>query len=196
LLPARQGPHRPPSGLLQVEPERGHGAGIPQDLGLVAASVAPGRQCRSVGDPARLTRRGGQRPLGLEQRGAGSAKVRPGQANQQLPDGGVVADRADELSHDAEAAPDHDLPRGRLDIASNQAQQGGLPGAVGPDQRRMMAVADPEGGVLQQHTAARQHMTEMGDIDSAHGLMGRGSPKPPPAPCHGPLPPSPQFPGR
>jgi hypothetical protein len=95
--------------------------------------------------------------------------TRPGSpSDEQVADGRLVVDRADELPHHAEPAAVRHPARGRRQVAGDEAQQGRLAGAVRPDERDVRAVADAERHVLQQRPAVGEGVGEMRDVDVAH----------------------------
>ena len=80
----------------------------------------------------------------------------------------VAAAVADELTHHAEAArAGHDACVGRQ-VAGDDAQQGGLAGPVGADEGDLLAVADAEAHLVEQHPPVRQLVTHSGDIHVTH----------------------------
>jgi len=53
-------------------------------------------------------------------------------------------------------------------ITGDDAQQGGLAGAVRADQRDLGALPDPERDVVEQHPAVRQLVAHPSDVDMSH----------------------------
>ena len=87
LLAAGQRAHHPVLGPLERDAERGDGDGVPADLGVVAAGVAPGRERGRVPQLGRLVLGLGQRPLGRLQlaRRPPAAAAAPGRAGTRGP---------------------------------------------------------------------------------------------------------------
>ncbi|KJQ55030.1 hypothetical protein RS85_01089 [Microbacterium sp. SA39] len=91
-----------------------------------------------------------------------------GDAHQQLVHRLPGAAVSDELIHDAESAIDgHDAVVGLL-ITADDAQQGGLPGAVRSDQRAGGAGPHPERRLVEKRSAVGERQRDCGDIDVAH----------------------------
>ena len=83
-------------------------------------------------------------------------------------DGLVATAVADELTHHAEpAGAGHDTRVGRQ-VAGDDAQERGLAGSVGADEGDLLAVADAEAHVVEQHPPVRQLVTYSGDIHVTH----------------------------
>src|SRR5215203_2276054 len=59
-----------------------------------------------------------------------------------------VADTADELPHHAQTAAPRDRAAGRRQITSNDLQQRGLAGAIGPNEGDRGAFTDAEGHIV------------------------------------------------
>ena len=82
---------------------------------------------------------------------------------------GLVATAvADELPHHAQPAGAGDDARVGRQVAGDDAQQRGLPGPVGADERDLLAVTDAEADVVEQHPPVRQLVTHSGDIHMTH----------------------------
>jgi hypothetical protein len=142
---------------LERHAEGGGGADVPQHLGVVAAGVTPVGQRLGVGELGLLVVPLHHHELGGVDRPAGLADGRWSEADEQVAHGGVVADRADELPHDAEPALGHDRAGVRLQVTGDDPQQRRLARAVGADQCRLDPVADPEADVGEQLPAVGQH---------------------------------------
>ena len=155
--------------LLVRHPQRGRGAHVPDDLGVVAVGVAPVRQRGGVAHLGRgvVVLHHGQ--LGGLQGPPGRLEAGRGEVDEQVAHGGVVADRADELPHHAQAAGAGDLTRRRREVAGDHPQQRGLARPVGADERGLGAVADPEAHLVEQHPPVRQDAGELLDVDVTHG---------------------------
>ncbi len=83
-------------------------------------------------------------------------------------DGLVTAAVADELAHHAQSArARHDAGVGG-EVAGDDAQQGGLARPVGADEGDLLAVADAEADVVEQHPPVRQLVTHSSDIHVTH----------------------------
>ena len=81
----------------------------------------------------------------------------------------------DELAHDAQASGAGHRAAVRGQVAGDDPQQRGLPGAVRADQRDLGALAHQERHIGQQLTPIGQHIAHAGDIHVTHGsiLPGR-----------------------
>ncbi len=154
LTPAERA-HLAPLRLLVRHAECGHGADVPQRLGLVAACLGPVAQRLRVrhlrglvvdGENALLGRVDGLRRLpdpGL------------GHGHQQVADGPLVPHRAHELGHHAQAAAHRDRAAVRLDLPGEEPQQCRLARAVRPDEGDDGTVGHPERSVAEQHPSVR-----------------------------------------
>ena len=147
---------------------RGDGARIPQHLGVVAPDVAPVRP--RVREPntglgrSRLV--GGA--LGRDEAGVGVADLGRAHPEEQLADRRVVADGADELAHDPEAAVDRDRARRCALVARDHTDEGRLPDAVRADEGGVLGVADAEGHVVEELAPARGAIRKPVDLERAH----------------------------
>jgi hypothetical protein len=173
LLTARQRGQLPVLAVVVRDTEGGDGHGVPGDLGLVPADVAP------VGQGVRI-RHLTALVVGLHQR-----QLRGLHRVPRLADGGrrqvdeeplhvrVVADRADELAHHAEPAGTGDRARLRDQVTGDDAQQRRLAGPVLADQRRAGALPDAEADVVQEHPPVGKGVPDPADIDVAHRAIIR-----------------------
>jgi hypothetical protein len=168
LLPARQRGQVAVLAPVVGDAERRDGHGVPGDLDVVAARVAPLGQGVGVGHLGCLV-------VGLHEGELGGLDGLPGGADggrreveQEPLHRGVVAHRADELAHHAESADAGDRPGLGLQVAGDDPQQRGLPGAVLPHQRGAGALTDPEGHLVQQHAPVGQGVPHTGHVDVAH----------------------------
>ena len=59
----------------------------------------------------------------------------------------------------------------RRQVAGDDPQQGGLAGAVGPDQRGLGALADPEAHVVEQHPAVGELVPDGLHVEITHGCQ-------------------------
>ena len=75
---------------------------------------------------------------------------------------------ADELAHHTQPARARHRPRMGSEITGDDPEQGGLAGAVRPDQRDLRALADAERDVVEQHPTVRELVPDTGDIDMTH----------------------------
>ena len=169
LLAAGQRAHLAPLRPLVRHAEGGHRADVPQRLGVVAADVAPVGERLGVAhlDPLVVVLH--HRQLGrVERLGGGPDRLRRN-GKQQVAHRGLVAHLADELAHHAEPAGPGDGAVVRREVAGDDPQQRGLAGAVGPDQRDLDALADPEGDLVEQPPAVRQVEDDGVEVDVAHG---------------------------
>ena len=119
----------------------------------------------------------GDGALCLGELGRGSAHGRRRKRHEERAHGRVVADRADELAHDAGAPVDPHRSVGRLVVAGEDPQHGRLADAVRTDERDALAVADPERDVVEQAMSAAGALPRQAlHFDRAHGeatLRGR-----------------------
>ena len=168
LLPAGQRRQLAVLAPLERNAQRGDGDGVPGDLGVVPADVAPVREGGGVGHLVALV-------VGLHERELGRVDGVPGLADggrrevdQEPLHGRVVADRADELPHDAEPAGARDRPGLGDQVAGDDPQQGRLPRTVLTDQRGPGAVPDAEVDVVEQHPPVGKGVPDTGDVDVAH----------------------------
>ena len=170
LLAAGQRAHLAVLGGDERQPERRDRDGVPEDLEVVPVHLAPPGEGVGVPQLGRLVvdlhereLRGGEL---LPRRAGGGV----GEADEELLDGRLVADRADELAHHrglAVAAGDVDAAGVGRVVAGHDPQQGRLAGPVRPDQRGLGALADPEPDVVEQHPAVREHPSYAVDLDAA-----------------------------
>ena len=144
LLAAGQRGQLPVLAPVVLHAERGDRHGVPEHLGGVAAGVAPVRQRVRVAQLGLLVVDLHQRQLGRRQRRPGLLDGRRAQPDQEVLDRRVVAHRADELPHHAQAAGLGDAALLGRQVAGDDPQQGGLAGAVGAHQRGLRPLADPE----------------------------------------------------
>ena len=108
-------------------------------------------------------------------RDRGLADARRRNRQQQFVHIRRVADASDELAHHPEATAVRHAAGVRGEVPGDQPQQRRLARAVRADERGRDAVADPERDVVKQHPAVRQGVTDMSDLDMAHGSQ---SPEP------------------
>ncbi len=176
LLTARKIANRTVLAAIERHPERGHGACIPQNLGVITTGVTPVHQrlrvCRRrhvvlVLDHDKLSAFNGL-PRGTQ--------IWAGDRNKESPDRDVVTNRSDELGHDADRPAVNSVSGRRAEFTSEDAHQGRLTRAVWSDQTRDFSLADSERDVVQQVGAVRQHVCEVRDFKMAHGDQ--------PAPSH------------
>ena len=80
-----------------------------------------------------------------------------------------VTDAADELTHHAQTAAPRDRAAGRRQITSNDLQQCGLAGTVGPNQGDRGAFTNAEGHIVEQYAAVGKVVAHPGKIDMSHG---------------------------
>ena len=141
-------------------------ADVPGDLELVAAGVAPLGECRGVAHLRRLV-------VGLHERQLAALHL------LGRPTGALGRDREEQLSHGGGAAPDHLAhdPEAagaghhtgvRDQLSGDDAQQGGLAGAVRPDESDLGALPHPERDVVEQHPPVRQLVADSCDVDVSH----------------------------
>jgi len=168
LLTAGQRAHVAPAALVVRDAERGHRAGVPVHLGLVAPGLAPFAQRRRVAQLRPLVVALHHDQLGRVQPGRGLEHPRRRDRKQQVTDHGCDLDalvRADELAHDAEAAARRDRARLRLQVPGHQPEQRGLAGPVRPDQGGRDPLADAEARVVEQRPPVRQHVADVRHLD-------------------------------
>ena len=176
LLAAGERAHLAPLRLLERDADRRDRAGVPQHLGLVAAGVGPVGQGLRVAHLGALVVALHHQQLGLLQRLGGRAHGGRRDRHQQVAHRRGVPHRPDELAHHPEAAGPADRALVRVDVAGHQAQQRGLAGAVGTDQRDLGAVTDPERDVRQQAPPVREVVADAVDVDVSHALECERSP--------------------
>ena len=166
LLAARARGHRPGAdGLVGLAQHLG-GDRVPEDLELVAADLGPVADGLGVGDGgAGVVGLGEVVGLGLGQAGVDPQRGERSEGRQQLVDRRAVADRADELGHDRHAAVHGDGAVGSGQLAADEAQQGGLPGAVDADEGDVVTVADAERRVLEEGVAAGPGPAQVADLE-------------------------------
>jgi len=153
LLTAGQGADHPVLRPLQRDAEGGHRDGVPEHLGVVPAGIAPGGEGFGVAHLGALVVDFHQGDLGGLQPVPGGPHRRGCEGQQQLAHRRRIADRPDELAHHAEPARASDRPGRRSEVAGDQPQQGGVARPVGPHERHLGPVPDPERDVVEQHPA-------------------------------------------
>ena len=159
--------------------QRGHRAHVPDDLDVVATGVGELRERLGVGHLRLLVVGLHQRQLAAVDLGRCLADPRRRDAEQQVGDGRVLAERgADDLPHHAEPAGAGHRAGVRHQVAGDDPQQRRLAGAVRADQRDLGALADPERHVVEQHSPVRQLVPDSGDVHMSHveGLSAIGDP--------------------
>ena len=168
LLPAREGRDLAPLRLLEGHTERRHRADVPEGLVVVAAGVGPVHQGLCVGQLVTLG-------VALHHQQLGAVDLRGGpphrlgrDGHEQVAHRRLVADLADELAHDAEAARAGDRALVRCDVAGDDPAKGGLARPVGADERDLGALAHAEADLVQQGSPVRQDETDGVDVDMAH----------------------------
>ena len=141
---------------------------VPLALELVAAVLRPVRD-RLAEAHAGVGRvaAGGQVALRGEHLLPRGAQPRRGELEQHLADRALVGADADVLRHVGERA-DVGVALQRLQAPGEDPQQRRLADAVGTDQADVLAAADLEGDVGEQHVAARVRVREVGDDDVRH----------------------------
>ena len=169
LLAAAEGGQLAVLGAVEGEPERGGGAHVPGDLDVVAAGVGVLGQRLGVAHLGGLVVGLHQRQLEpLDLRG-GLADPRRGDAEQQVGDGGTLAQPGlDVLAHHAQPAGSGHHPGVWHQLAGDDAQQRRLARAVGADQRDLGALADPERHVVEQHPPIGELVPDTFDIHMTH----------------------------
>ena len=177
---------------VEGQPESGRRADVPRDLEVVAAGVGVLRERMRVGHLGRLVVGVHQRPLAGVDLVRRVADPHRRDAEQQVGDGGRVAQtRPDHLAHHAQATRAGHRPGVRLQLTGDDPQQRRLAGAVRTHERDLGALADPERHVVQQHPPVRQLVAHPGDVHVSHdrrfsgiggnralGLSDRGRPRP------------------
>ena len=166
LLSARAGGHRSRADrLVRLAQHLGRDR-VPEDLELVAADLGPVADRLGVGHGgAGVVGLGEVVGLGLGQPGVDPLRGDGRERRQQLVDRRAVADRADELGHDGHAAVHGDGAVCSRQLAADDAQEGGLPGAVDADEGDVVTVADVERRVLEQGVAARPGPAQVADLE-------------------------------
>ncbi len=109
-----------------------------------------------------------QRVLGCGEPNTRFPDRRRRQRQGQVCERGLVCDHADELAHDAQTAGARDGTLSHRKIACDHAQQRRFPGAVGPDQSDLGALADPERHVSEEFPPVGEHVPDPGQVDVAH----------------------------
>ena len=169
LLAAGEGSQLAVLGALVRHAEAGHGADVPHDLDVVAAGVGILRQRLRIGHLGLLVVGLHQRPLAAVDGGRGRADPGRGDAQQQVGDGRLGTQvGADHLPHHPEPTAAGHHAGVRLEVSGDDAEQRGLAGAVGPDQRHLGALADAERHVVEQHPAVGQLEAHSGDVHMSH----------------------------
>jgi len=148
--------------------QRGRGADVPQDLGVIPARVAPVRERLRVRHLSIgvLALHHGQ--LGQLEGPPGGSDQRRREVQQQVPHLGRVPDRTDELPHHTEPAVPHHSAVARRDVTRDDTQQRRLAGPVGPDQRGPAAVTQPKAHAMEQRPAVGQHHAHALHVDVTH----------------------------
>ena len=151
--------------------EAGDRADVPDHLEVVAAGVGVLRQRLGVAHLGPLVVGLHQRqlePVDLGVRRPGPAAARRESSRSATVGGLDRQPGVDHLAHHAEpAGAGHDAGV-RRQVAGDDAQQRGLAGAVGADQRDLGALPDPERHVLEQHPAVGQLVAHSGDVHVSH----------------------------
>ncbi|GAA3118317.1 hypothetical protein GCM10020001_042900 [Nonomuraea salmonea] len=161
---------------VERDAERGDRTGVPEHLELVAAGVgvvADGLRVAELGLLVVALHHG---QLGLVEPLRRLPHGRWRDAEQQVAYGAAVAHAADELPHHAEPAGARHAALDRLQVAGDEAHERGLARAVGPDERRLDALADAEGDVVEQRPPVRQHVRQMSYFHVAHPGRVTGAP--------------------
>ena len=196
LLAARQRADGPRCDIHERGSHRGDGAGIPQHLGVVAADVAPVcPRVREAQSGFGRSRRVGD-ALGGEEARVGFAELRRTDADQQLPNRGVVPDGADELAHDPEPAVDRDRAGRCVLVAGDDADERRLAHTVRADESAVLSVTDSERHVVEELAATRGAIRESGDLECAHERASVRRSSPGDRPIFGPTTDSPQLGGK
>ena len=166
LLAARAGGHPSRADRLVGLAQHLGGDRVPEDLELVAADLGPVADGLGVGHGgAGVVGLGEVVGLGLGQPGVDPLRGDGSERRQQLVDRRAVADRADELGHDGHAPVHGDGAVGSRQLAADDAQEGGLPGAVDADEGDVVTVADAERRVLEQGVAAGPGPAQVADLE-------------------------------
>ena len=100
-------------------------------------------------------------------RGAPDAKG--GQRDKKVTHRRVVADRADQLAHDADAPVDPDGARVSGRLTGENPEKRRLADPVRSDERGVLSVTDPKGDVGEERRAAGPAPGEVAYLDHAHG---------------------------
>ena len=169
LLTAREGAERAVLRPVVGQRQRGHRADVPGDLDVVATGVGELRERVRVGHLRLLVVGLHQRQLAAIHLGCSRTNPWRGDAEQQVGDSGVVAERGpDVLPHHPEPARPGHRSGMWLQVAGDDPQQRRLAGAVGADQRDLGAFADPERHVVQQHSTVGQLIAHPCHIHVSH----------------------------
>ena len=108
--------------------------------------------------------------LGLVHFAGGSGQRRRRGRNQQVTDGGTVADLAHELAHDAHVPGTADHAFVRHQVTGDDPEQGGLPRAVGADEGGLGAVRNLEGHPVEQLGAVGEEVVDAGNVNMGHAV--------------------------
>jgi hypothetical protein len=113
------------------------GRGIPIDLGVVTAGLAPLAQRFGIGHWVVV-----HVHLGLGQEPGGVDDTGRGQTDEEVPHGCLVPDRSDQLAHDAESAIYGDRAFIAVGVAADEPHERCLASAIGADERGVVPVVD------------------------------------------------------
>ncbi len=154
---------------LERHPEPLGRADVPGDLEVVAARVGVLVQRLGVAHLRALVVGLHQRELARVDLGRGCSHPLRGDAEEQVGDGGGVAEPGvDHLPHHAQPARARHRAGVRHQLAGDDPEQRRLAGTVGPDQRDLGALTHPERHVVEQHPPVRQLEPHSSDIHVTH----------------------------
>ena len=168
LLAARQRGQRTVAGNGDRLAHGDGAARVPQDLGIPATGITPGRVGTSESHARAIAGLRLRGRLGAGQLGGGSLQAARREVEQHVADGATLLPPTHELTHDAQPAVDVHAALIRGLIAGDDPEQRGLADAVGTHERDVLAVADAEADVAQELHTARCATRHPVHVDRAH----------------------------
>ena len=168
LLTAGQGGDLAPLRLLERHSQRGDRAHVGVCLPVVATDVGPVRQGLRIGHLVGLTVALHHAEFGGVDRTGGQAHRVRGHGEQEVAHSRVVANVADELTHDGQTTTARHRSLVGRQITGDDPSQGRLARAVRPDEGDLGALADPQMDITQQRPPIGQAETHAVDVDVSH----------------------------
>ncbi len=159
------------------DPEGGRAADVPEHLDVIAAGVRPVGKRLGIAHLRPLVVGVHHRQLGPLEGRRGSTYARRGHGQQEVAHRAVVADAADELTHHAESAAHQDGAAAGIEVAADDAQEGGLAGPVGAHECGLRALTDPERDLVEEDASVREDVRHLVQLDVTH--EGASFPLPP-----------------